>query len=350
MFLNSWCQTNWISYLKWLFISLFCGLAICAIFIIIANPYRNLPFDGLNNRPMIEINQRFMYPPLARDTQFNSAIFGTSTSRLLQPLILNNLFNARFAQLSMNSGTAYEQSRLLDLFIRHHPNTKNILIGLDVVWCTTNANYPKFTKRQFPEWMYDENPWNDLLYFFNGKSLELSTRILSHYLGLENTRYNSDGYKNFLPTNDDYNKQKVLQNLYGSDQPKPIKFWQFSENELSEYQFPVHNLMSEILNKVSNQTNIILFFVPYHAYHVFGDTKKATAQRYQACKSKIVQITADKKNVAVYDFMFPSDITKNDLHYWDPLHYRIELADNLAEMIYHGQQGKNHKNMKILKP
>lgn len=341
---------KWITYVKISIMTLLFCFVGTSMLVLIANPYRNLPFDNLNDRPMVEYNQRIMYPPLARDSQFDSAVFGTSTSRLLKPKTLNKLFGGQFAQLSMNSGMAYEQSRLFDLFIRHHPEAKNIFIGLDRVWCETDINYKKFTRRLFPEWMYDENKWNDLLYLFNIRAIKTSFLMIMNYFGGNFERYGDDGYKEFLPENKEYDEQKVLRNLYGADQPKPTQYWQFSQEELQKDLFPVHELMSDMLDKVSDNTHVTLFFVPYHAYLVFAETGKATAKRYQNCKSRIVELVEKRKNISVYDFMFPSEITLNDWNYWDPLHYRVEVADELAKLIHESKKGLLNESIKILKP
>ncbi|MCC7282510.1 MAG: hypothetical protein IT556_09020, partial [Acetobacteraceae bacterium] len=54
---------------------------------------------------------------LARSARFDSAILGTSTSRMLRPAVLDPLFGARFANLSMNDATAWEQYRLGLVFL-----------------------------------------------------------------------------------------------------------------------------------------------------------------------------------------------------------------------------------------
>ena len=76
------------------------------------------------------------FPSLARSDRFDSAIFGTSTSRLLRPAVLNAEFGARFANLSMNAATAYEQSRLMAVFRTAHPAARMVLVGLDISYCT----------------------------------------------------------------------------------------------------------------------------------------------------------------------------------------------------------------------
>src|SRR4051812_39210368 len=93
---------------------------ICA-FVVLIDPFNTLPLSLPLARAPVSTNARFAFPALARSANFDSAVIGTSTSRLLRPVVLDRAFGARFANLSMNAATAYEQARLLEVFIREHP-------------------------------------------------------------------------------------------------------------------------------------------------------------------------------------------------------------------------------------
>ena len=128
-------------------------------------------------QPMMVSNQRYAFPQLARDPAYNSAVFGNSTMRLLKTTKLNAAFDTHFAQLSLNNGQAYEQYRLGDLYLRHHPAPKVILYGIDQVWCRPGPPVRRFPFGPLPEWMYDENRWNDLWNQLNARTLEAGWRL-----------------------------------------------------------------------------------------------------------------------------------------------------------------------------
>ena len=114
-------------------------------FVAVLDPFDTLTLSPPFYRSPITTNARYSFPALARNARFDSVILGTSTSRLLRPAELDPLFGARFANLSMNSATAYEQWRLGMLFARHHPDARVALIGLDIVWCETSEQTNKYT-------------------------------------------------------------------------------------------------------------------------------------------------------------------------------------------------------------
>ena len=299
------------------------------------------PFDTLNlspafNRVPITMSGRFKFPALARSDTFDSIIVGTSTSRLLRPDTLNPLFDAHFANLSMNSATAYEEYKILSLFTQHHSAAKYVLIGLDRVWCSPGETVTKYTFRPFPEWMYDENPWNDYLNHFNMFTLEQAGRQLATMTKLRPIKYGLDGYTNFLPAPEEYDLEKVRQNLYGSG-PRTIQpvipAVVVSEDERRAITFATHTMLSEALNTLPATTRKIIFFVPYHVATQPRPGSREAAQ-WQVCKERVADMIDDVPNGLAIDFMIESPITRAETNYWDPLHYTVEIADKLALLLH----------------
>ena len=117
-------------------------------FVALVDPWDTLPLSPPAPRVPISTNARFSFPALARSPRFDAVVLGTSTARLLQPALLNPEFGARFANLAMNSATAYEQTRLLEVFLRAHPQPRAVIIGLDAQWCAEHPD--RYTPRPFP--------------------------------------------------------------------------------------------------------------------------------------------------------------------------------------------------------
>ena len=65
------------------------AVAIVYAFVVLVDPFDTLPLSPPVNRVPVATNARFAFPALARSDRFDSAVFGTSTSRLLRPVVLN---------------------------------------------------------------------------------------------------------------------------------------------------------------------------------------------------------------------------------------------------------------------
>ncbi len=330
---------NWRAFLGTLSVTaLAAGSAVFA-FIVLADPWDTVWFSPPLDRPPVTTNQRFSFPSLARQARFDSAIIGTSTTRLLRPADLDPLFDASFVNLSLNSGTAYEQARILEVFARHHANAKSVIFGIDTIWCQPGPEQPRFTFRPFPAEFYDDNRWNDLRQHFNLFAAEQAGRQFLTLLGWRPEKYGRDGYTNFLPPAEDYDLERARVNIYGSSRPsrRPPADPGAAQApaERATWNYPSHRLMAEMLARLAPQATKILVFAPYHVFRQPVPGSREAAQ-WDECRKRLVAIAADAPNAHVLDFMIPSEITRDDRNYWDPLHYSVDVAGRLARLLAEG--------------
>lgn len=320
---------NWKKYwriLKTTIIATFLFVCVC---VYVVNPYGDIPFAPPFENAVMASNQRFSYPSVARDPRFDSAVFGTSTSRLLQPEKLNAAFGGTFANLAMNSATAYEQYRISQVFLRNHPQPKTIIVGIDNVWCHVTEKLVKYTFRPFPEWMYDDNAWNDIPELLSFKTLEITGRKIGYLLGMRDSKYDITGYRDFLPPASEYDLDRARQHIYGSVTPKSHDVSrnsvQISNQVREDWNYPSHALLNDFLSALPAETRKVLFFVPYHNYQQAVEGTHAWYQQ-QECKSRVAEMVTAVPNATLADFMISSPLTTVDQNYWDPLHYSAEMS------------------------
>lgn len=289
--------------------------------ILLVDPYGNIPFSLPLDRAPVSTNQRFAYPTLARAARFDSAVIGSSTVRLLDPSRLDAASDARFVNLAMNSATAYEQMRIHELFLRHHADARAVIIGIDDSWCRRESVIERYTFRQFPEWMYDENPWNDLLYMFNDKALENTVRLLELLSGKRSPKYETNGYRDFTLDFGTWDARAVSARLYPKGRPAARRVPAIEpEASRPEWRFAAHALLGTMLGRTPENTQTLLVFPPMH-----GDYLARSEPLYRECKARILPI-AQHYGATVLDYMRESRITRDDDNYWDPLHYRAAVA------------------------
>ncbi len=338
---------SWSRFARWFF-GAGAGLgAFLYLLIFMIDPFDTLLFSPPLDRAPVASNARFSFPALARSSGYDSAVIGTSTSRLLRPEMLNRLFDARFANLSMNSATAYEQFRLAGVFARHHPDAKTMILGIDLVWCKAGEEPEKYTPRPFPEWMYDNNPYNDFLNHFDLYTIEQAGRQAGTLLGVRKLKYGRDGYTNFLPDPAAYDLAKVRASLAVSrsnglaEQKAPAGL------DPGELNFPALPMLRELLSQFSGETRKILYIAPYHfARQAVPGSKSAV--EWRECKKRIGGIAAQIPNTTAADFLIESPFTTTDSNYWDPIHYSVAAADELMTDLWNAARGQPGANFKFL--
>ena len=329
---------NWTRFLRALFAYVLGIGLLVYLFILLIDPYQDVPFSPDLDRAPVSTNQRFAYPALARNPAFDSAVIGTSTLRLLQPGRLDTLLGTHFVNLAMNSATAYEQSRIHEVFMRHHPESKLLIFGIDLSWCTRGDEIEKYTFREFPQWMYDDNRWNDLLYLFNDKALENAVRMVEYLDGAREAKYDKNGFRDLDKDFGRYDIDKTRRSLY-KNAPGGLRP-EYDVPDLSptrahpEWRFASHELMRRMLERTPDVTTKIILFVPFHGYllHTSGEV-------FAECKGRIVDRVGATPNTFIMDYMIDSTITADDRHYWDALHATTPVARQMEHDIAHLVRG-----------
>lgn len=302
-----------------------------AALIALTNPYGNLPALLLRQHAIADGNQRFQYPAIARSGEFNGVLIGTSTSGILRPPILDAVLGGRWANLAMDLARAWEQAEMARLFQSHARQPASVIIGLDTVWCEEDAASVRVTERGFPAWMYDADPLNDLPHMLNWKALDIGFKKFAVSFGWRKPRIGSDGYKSFLPDEAQYDLAKVRRSL-GRWAPENYRETAAATGEprpTRPINLPALSWLDDVL--ALPWARAALVFMPVHitAQPRIGSERAVVEQ---ACKARIDDI-ARRHGVPVIDFRIPSALTMRDENYWDHLHYRVPVGEELAKRI-----------------
>ena len=309
------------------------GCAVVYAFVALVDPWGVLPFHIPAERPPISTNARFAFAGLARSNRFDAAIFGTSTMRMLRPAALNEAFGARFANLAMNAATAYEQSRLFEVFLRAHPNPRAVVIGLDHVWCDAGP-LQRYTPRAFPEAFYDSSPWpayREMLSFY---AVQEAGRQFAVLTGMMRPRYGRDGYTRFLPPEDRYDAARAAANL----PPLPPETQRQIDTPPSDLPMPPLALLDRMVTATPADTRLVLVFMPLFL-GAQGAPGTGSAAITEACKRQVVAMARARPGTVVLDFWRASPITREPTHYWDPMHYRDAIAERIEAALSRAARG-----------
>jgi hypothetical protein len=325
--------TSWRNFVVQFLATFVGGLVLVYLIILLVDPYDLVPFSLPLERPIVSIAQRFTYPQIVRSRRFDSLIVGSSTARLIDPQALNGPLQARLVNLSMNAMTPWEQMELVDYFLRKAGQPKVLIVALDGRWCSPAADRT-LTLHGFPEWMYDDNPWNDYLHLLNSGAVEIAARLVGYRLGLYRERIRYDGYQVFVPPESQYDLARARHYLWGNGQPRTppdLPPPSLSDAERQALSFPALAWLESTLAKLSPQTRKILADMPVHLVAQPWPGTQAAAIDAE-CKARIAAL-ARKHSAKLIDWRIVSPLTINDANYWDPLHYRLPIGERIAREL-----------------
>ncbi len=301
------------------------GLGVLAV-VTILDPYGLRAAPGRAPGPIMDLNQRFMYPQVVRSGAFDAAVFGTSTARLLDPQTLDRAFGGRFANLAMNAATPWEQTQLARLFLARAP-AKAVLFGLDAPWCEADADTKRLTFRAFPPWLYREPlGWDAPLHQWNQQSVEIAGRALLHALGRMPARIRGDGYEVFTPPESRYDAARAAAHIHGDGLGAEAKAG--ADAAGPAVALPALPWLDALLGLVPTDGLKIVAFMPVNVAAQPRPGSPA-ATREAACKAQVAAI-ARRRGATLVDFRIPSAVTRDDTNYWDALHYRLPVAARIV--------------------
>ncbi|AWN38101.1 hypothetical protein [Methylobacterium radiodurans] len=299
------------------------GLAVVGL-VAVLDPYGLRTGPGRAPGPIMDRNQRFMYPQIARSGAFDAAVFGTSTARLLEPGALAEAFGGRFTNLAVNAATPDEQMRLAGLFLAAgRPRT--VLFGLDATWCA--AAPPARTQHPFPDWLYAPDAPLGLWHQVSWQALTVASRVALHALHLAPARIRSDGYAVFTPPETAYDLTRARAHIRAGTAMDPDAVAPGGAGP-AEGGMPALDRLDALLAALPRETRRILAFMPVHAA-AQGQPGTEAGRREAACKARVAEIGRVRGALAV-DFRIPSPVTTEDANYWDALHYRLPVADRIV--------------------
>lgn len=313
-------------------------LAVVFLFVALIDPWDTLPGSPPLPRVPVTTNARFTMPALARAARFDSAIIGSSSSRLLRPDALNGLVGGRFVNLAMNAATAWEQSQVLAVFTHAHPDARTVIVGLDTAWC--NPAPAQLAGRVFPDWMYHGSSWARYRHILSLFAVQEAGSELWTMLGLK-SGYGADGYTSFVPPDSAYDPARVAAAFARSAMPADVPAGD------AHFVLPALPMLDAGLRALPAATVKLVFFAPSHVI-LQGAPGSSYAAMLATCKAQVSAIARTVPNTVVADFNLPSPITRDRASYWDPVHYRIPIADRIMADLASALRGVGTEDDRVL--
>ncbi len=291
-------------------------------FLAIVDPYDMLPLSPALDRKPVTSDQRKVVAGVARKARFDSAVFGSSTAMLLDPADLDRAFGGRFATLTMGAATRYEQTRALRLFMQYHPGARRVILSIGPYWLDGEGANLKYGAERFPEYMYDESPWNEYAHLLDLQAIRHAGLQLWQVFTGEQAHYRADGYRRFVPETQAYDPAKVHEKLYGEAQRRTTEAWQVPGLE-TRMHYKLDELRA-LLALVPPATEKILMLPPLHV---------VAQPPLRLAKEELAANLRDVPSLRLVDLQFPSRWTKTDANWWDPAHYTVEIASEVCRLL-----------------
>lgn len=259
---------------------------------------------------------------IAKNFSYDTIITGSSMSRSFLTSYVDEQFECSSVKLSMAEARGKDFSILLPLVMKN-TNLKRVILGLDTFAFNVDKDFSAYEK---PMHLYDDNPFNDVLYLGNMDGLLKTFDVLQFTANGGNTT-NMDDYQNYAVFNT-FSAEKVLE-IYENSSP-------VNKNESSDFgmleKIVVENLSQNLLPIVENNPDIhFIFYFPPYSIVKWGLMEKPGDEIQ--CMKIIIEQLIDYPNASLYFYQGEQNVITDLEHYMDTIHFDSVVANRIVDYM-----------------
>lgn len=321
---------NWMAVFTFVFAA---AAAAVILLVIYVDPFFQY-HSPLEDFPYVVDNQINQNPGMAKNMDYDSVILGSSMTVNFNTNWFTELFGLNTLKLSYSGAFPKDQANIMDIIFDSGHEVDAVFLGIDVI---TYSGGVEETKYPIPEYLYDDNVWNDIAYVLNKD-------VLLQYI----LRPLADPDKTDLATvyaswwtEDYYNKQWVMHN-YTS--PEPVA----EEADPESYVQNVKaNMDANICPYIeSNQDTEFYIFYPPYSILFWNDVlqenhMEATMREYEYITKRLLAYD----NVRVFFFPDQEWIICDLDNYADYSHYHPDINRYMTECFANGECEVTEENL-----
>lgn len=306
-----------------------CLLLIVSSITIYIDPYFH--YHAPNNKFDYKLeNERYQNDGIARHFNYDAIITGTSMTQNFKASEMDLLFGVNSIKIS-NSGAFFkERFDLISRAIQYNDNLKIVINSLDFALVYWLMPYDKMRYENYPNYLYDDNIFNDVNYLFNKSVLfkDVAKVITNTDRGGFITSF--DQYSNWN-AQAVFSKKTVLENYSRSDKlENNTKFTVEEQKQVSEM------LNKNIINLAVNNPDIeFYYFIPPYSIVWWDDViRKGEFEKVLLLFDFIFSNLVEIENIKIFSYYDLFDVVTNLSNYKDITHYNQDINSYILNSMY----------------
>jgi hypothetical protein len=260
-----------------------------------------------------------------RDPAYDSAIIGNSQIETLDPDVLSAATGLHFVNLAAEGTGPNEELAVMDYFRRMHGSPRAFVIGMDATWCLDSLT----DILPFPHWLYDPSDLHYLRGMFRLAALErVPDRIAiltGHRLPAKRNQHEVEGdlaaYFHSRGRDDPDKLHRLLNAI-------PRQTVPYNSTGV----FAAVEPLNEWVARAPATTAIVFVWTPVYIEYqpVAGSSADAMVKK---CHAAYDAIAGSRPLTAVVDWSDDRPESHVDVNFYDPTHYRPNIARRIEQDI-----------------
>ena len=314
---------------RWCLISaalLFAVNAFIVLLVVIVDPFEIYHRAWFYTPVYDSKTQSYCNAGIAKSHDYDSIIIGSSVTENCFPSDYDAALGGRFVKLCMNGGLSRDHAKMMDIAFSTH-DVRRVVYGLDLF---AYNQYYTVQRAVTPDYLYDNNLFNDVSYWFN--SSVLFRFIPEAFMNMGAYR---EGARDWMYVWDfESTDSSALMSKVDLASPLPIQ---------KDIQAPcdeaLDNLEHNLLPYIRENRNAIftVFFPPYSLLYWADKARSGDFEASLAQKALLERTLLGEPNVEIYDFQLVTQWTEDYSLYTDLIHYKAFINAEMADMMAKGE-------------
>lgn len=322
-------------------------LVVTGLSIIGIEVYKVDPFFHYH-KPMIDeyyyplYNQRSQNDGISKHFDYNAIITGSSMTENFKTSELDRLFDCSSIKVPFSGGTYKEIDDNLEIALNSNNNVRLVIRCLDMSKFLSYWNDMRTDLGQYPVYLYDNNPINDIEYLFNrdivfGRVYQMvadsqiedfqpGMTSFDDYSSWQNLR--PFGVRDVLP--DGISVMETVQEGLSDDEKERIR--QNIENNVID------------IAKLYPDVDFYYYYSPYSVVVWNRWKNEGNMLKYLEAEAYITEMILQCKNIHLFSFNSRIDITSDLNNYKDEAHHASWINSLILKWMHDGKYQLTDEN------
>ena len=314
---------GWIIWILGIFVTM---LVMMAVLTYIIDPYfhYHAPFSGIKYRLY---EQRYINDGIGRHFEYDAIITGNSLSENFKTSEFDELFGTNSIKLPY-SGAGYKEIwENLERALERNGNVKKVLVALDFDDLIRDKNWIRY--EDYPEYLYDDNGWNDVSYLWNKEVFYQGTlyNLLMTLLGQESTTF--DEYASWQYGT---GGEKVMRHIDYIRKPEEVKKQEYT---VEDEEMIRENIQSNIIRIVEKypDTEFYLYFAPASIAQWCNWNNQGTVSYRILAEKTAIEELLKREQIKLFCFFEKQEWICDLDNYSDTIHYTPMINSTILQYI-----------------
>ncbi len=306
-------------------------LGILGGFVAYVDPYFH--YHGpLNTIEYLLDNERYQNDGIVKHFDYDAIICGSSMTECFKTSDMDAIFGTHSIKVPFSGGSFKEVNNLLNVAAQYNGNITKIVRCLDYNRLFDDKDLMDY--EDYPEYLYDNNPFNDVKYLFNMTAL---LRAVQNVLGFDSDgriETSFDKYANWMF------KEPCSKDVVNANYNREALTYAGMQYDISaeEYKMLDANIQQNVIDfaVAHPEIDIYLYFSPYNIYYMDFFYQNGNMKRQLLAERYVIEKLLPIDNIHLYSFFDNHELMWNLDLYKDIGHHSETVNTKILQWIKDG--------------